>query len=93
MLENIGWFVSLGFGILGVACWISMCFFGLRAAMLRQPGVSWFSPRIRFGEGLTVPGVRAGKRALTCLLGFLLCWLMAVGIGIITGGFARVVHQ
>lgn len=93
MLEIIGWYVSLGFGILGVACWLGMCFFGIRAGLLRQPGISWFSPSLRFGSGLTEAGVRAWKRGWTCVFGFILCWLLSVGIGIITGAFDRVAHQ
>jgi hypothetical protein len=93
MLETIGWYVSLGFAILGVACWFGLWFFGIRAGMLRKPGVSWFSPGRRFGSGLTEAGVRAWKRGWACVLGFLLCWLLSVGIGIITGAFARVTHR
>jgi hypothetical protein len=93
MLEVVGRYVSLGFGILGVACWFGGCAFGVRARMLRQPGLSWFSPRIKFGEGLTEAGVRAWKMGRTCMLGFLLCWALSVGTGIATGAFDRIAHR
>jgi len=89
MLQSIGWFVSLGFGILGTISWFGIVFFGIRALFLRKPGVSWLYWGVGFGEGLTEAGLRALGWSCACGVGFLVCWLLSVGIGIVTGAFDR----
>jgi hypothetical protein len=87
MLQIFGWYVSLSFGVLGTICWFGNLFFGIRARTLRKPGVSWFSPGMNFGSGLTEAGIRAMKWSWACVVSFLVCWLLSVVIGIITGAF------
>jgi hypothetical protein len=89
MLQTIGWYISIGFGFLALVCWFGAFFFGIRAHILRKPGVSWVSPRLNVGSGYTEAGVQAFKRGWVCVLGFLLCRLLGVAIGIMTGAFGR----
>jgi hypothetical protein len=89
MLQDIGWFVSVGFGALGIACWFAGIFFGMYARFRRKPGVPWFSPRLAEEAGYTEAGWRAFKRSWACVLGFLVCWVLSVGVGIIAGAFVR----
>jgi len=87
MLQTVGWIISIGFGFLGVVCWFGIVFFGIRAYSLKKPEASLFSLNLFDESGLSEAGVRALKKGRVCVLGFLLCWVLAVSIGIITGAF------
>jgi hypothetical protein len=89
MMQTVGWFISIGFGVLAAACLFASGFFAIRAWALRWPGVSWLSPRLLDRSGLTEAGLRSFKSGWACALGYLLCWLLSVSVGILTGAFIR----
>jgi hypothetical protein len=85
MLQDIGRYFSIGFGILGVVCWFGALALARRAWKLRKPGAT----RHTIGDLTTYKdaGVRAYKSSIACQIGFLVCWALGVGIGVATGAF------
>lgn len=87
MVQTIGWIIGVSFFWLAFPCWFAGAYFGIRAAMLRKPGVSLFSPRIVDCSGYTEAGYSALKKGRLCMVGFLVCVLLSIVVGSLTGSF------
>jgi hypothetical protein len=53
--------------------------------MLRKPGAPWHA--INDASTYTDAGRRYLRRTFACVVGFLACWALAVGIGVVTESF------
>jgi hypothetical protein len=64
-----------------------MVFYSIRAYVLKRPEVSFFDPVLCQKSGYTEGGAQALVRSRFCALGFIMCWLLSVLIGVVTGSF------
>jgi hypothetical protein len=90
MQHTIGWHVTGGFWFLGVACWLGMWLFGLKARRLTKPGAT---PRsMRDLDAYTDEGVHYVNLCHGCILGFFVCWALCVGVAVATESFIPIKH-